>query len=328
MATPVFTALRERYPEARIACLIRSYAQKIVADSGWFDEVIAIDDKSKEGRQAQKDAIRSFSPEAAIVMPNSWSSVLPLWRAGCRKIYGYKRNGRSIILKDGPKPLRENGKIKAIPTTDYYVELGRYLGLTMPETVQPHLVISGQLQERAEKIYSKYNITAGDMVIGLNPGASFGSSKCWPTEYYARLAEMLEKHYCCRLFMFTAPGEEEIAREIMAETTASVIDMRDEGLDLDLLKPLIKRCSLLVTNDTGPRHYAVALDVSVAVIFGSTDPGLTASNLEKTATIRVDIECSPCQQKKCPLEHHKCMKELLPDVVFAQVRELLERSNK
>ena len=163
------------------------------------------------------------------------------------------------------------------------------------------------------------------MVIGLNPGASFGSSKCWPTEYYAKLAEMLEKQYCSRVFMFTAPGEEQIAQEIMAKTNASIIDMRKEGLDLDLLKPLVKRCSLLVTNDTGPRHYAVAFGVPVAVIFGSTDPGLTASNLEKTATIRLELECSPCQQKICPLEHHRCMKDLKPESVFLQIRELMER---
>ena len=324
MATPVFDALRKAYPKAEIVGLVRKYAVDIIANSGWFDRVIGIDDKSKAGRKEQVQAIKKFSPEAAIVFPNSWSSILPILRAGCFKIYGYKRNGRGIILKGGPKPIRENGKIKPIPTTDYYVELGRYLGLEIADEVQPHLVINDQAQQRADKIYSKYNILADDVVVGLNPGASFGSSKCWPTKYYAELAERLEKHYHCRLLMFTAPGEERIAEEIMEYTNASIVDMRKEGLDLDLLKPLIKRCKFLVTNDTGPRHYAVAMNVPVAVIFGSTDPGLTASNLDMTATIRLDIECSPCQQKICPLGHHKCMQDLTVDMVFDQIRELVE----
>ncbi len=324
MATVVFEGLRASFPDAQIACLIRGYASKMVCESPWFDRIISIDDKSKAGRKQQVKDIREFAPDIAIVLPNSWSSILPIWRAGCRRIYGYRRNGRSIILKDGPSPIREKGKIKAIATTEYYAELGRYLGLAMPAVIQPRLYISDELEHRAKKIFTKYNILADDMVVGLNPGASFGSSKCWPTEYYARLAEILEKHYCCRLLMFTAPGEEQIAQEIMAQTDASIIDMRHEGLDLDLLKPLIKRCGLLVTNDTGPRHYAVAFDVPVAVIFGSTDPGLTASNLEKTATIRLELECSPCQQKICPLGHHRCMKELMPDMVFQQIRELVK----
>ncbi|MBN2063245.1 MAG: lipopolysaccharide heptosyltransferase II [Sedimentisphaerales bacterium] len=325
MATPVFEALRQSYPQAEIMALVRSYACDILDGSPWFDRVVGVDDKSGAGRSAQIAAVREFGAESALVFPNSWSSLLPIWRGGCRKIYGYRRNFRGLLLKGGPYPPRSGMKIKAVPTTDYYAELGRYLGLTLPEVVEPRLYVSEEAEERAGTIYNKYGISASDMVVGLNPGASFGSSKCWPGRYYAELAERLEGEYGCRLFMFTAPGEERIAQEIMGATKAGVIDMRNEGLDLSLLKPLVKRCCLLVTNDTGPRHYAVAFGVPVAVLFGSTDPGLTASNLEKTATIRLDIECSPCQEKVCPLGHHKCMEDMTVDMVYGEVRDLMLR---
>ena len=325
MATPVYDSVRLTWPDAEIVGLVRNYAVDVLSGGPWFDRVVGLDDGSKEGKKQQTAMVKEFGPDVAIVLPNSWSSALPIWKAGCRNIYGYRRDFRGLILKDGPKPIKEGGKIKPMPTTDYYDDLCRFLGLKQPESFMPHLYIDEVLQNRADAIYAKHGIAEEEKVIGLNPGASFGSSKCWLTEYYAELAERLQDKYKCRLFMFTAPGEDRIADEIMAKTRADIIEMRKEGLDLGLLKPLINRCEMLVTNDTGPRHYAVAFDKPVAVIFGSTDPGLTASNLDKTATIRIDIECSPCQQKICPLGHHKCMKDLTVDMVFGQVVDLIEK---
>ena len=324
MATPVYDSVRSTWPDAEIIGLVRKYAVDILSGNPWFDKVVGIDDGSKTGKKQQTAMVSEFAPDAAIVLPNSWSSALPIWKAGCRNIYGYRRDFRGIILKAGPKPVKEGGKIKPMPTTDYYRDLCEFLGLKMPDSFMPHLFIDDALQSRAGSIYAKHGIAENERVIGLNPGASFGASKCWPPEYYAELAKRLQDKYSCRLFMFTAPGEDRIADEIMAHTKADIIEMRKEGLDLALLKPLINRCEMLITNDTGPRHYAVAFDKPVAVIFGSTDPGLTASNLDKTATIRIDIECSPCQQKICPLGHHKCMKDLTVDMVFDQVVDLYE----
>ncbi len=326
MATPVYDSVRATWPDAEIVGLVRNYAVDILGGGPWFDRVAGIDDGSKAGKSCQVALIKEFAPDIAIVLPNSWSSALPIWKAGCRNIFGYRRDFRGLILRAGPKPIKEGGRIKPMPTTDYYRDLCSFLGLKIPDSFMPHLYIDQELQARANLIYSKYNIDKDERVIGLNPGASFGSSKCWPAEYYAELAKRLQDKYKCRLFMFTAPGEDQIADEIMSYAKADIIEMRKEGLDLALLKPLINRCEMLVTNDTGPRHYAVAFDKPVAVIFGSTDPGLTASNLEKTATIRLDIECSPCQKKICPLEHHKCMKDLSVDMVFSQIVDLMEKN--
>ncbi|MEE9556683.1 MAG: glycosyltransferase family 9 protein, partial [Candidatus Adiutricales bacterium] len=168
-----------------------------------------------------------------------------------------------------------------------------------------------------------YNINPDDMVIGLNPGAKFGASKCWPAEYFARLAELFEEEWGARVLLFSGPGEEEIAAVITKASRANIAVLGSVRLDLALLKPLVKRCALLVTNDTGPRHYAVAYDVPVAVIFGSTDPALTASNLEKTATLRRDLDCSPCHKKICPYDHD-CMSLISPEEVFQESAKLLK----
>ena len=161
------------------------------------------------------------------------------------------------------------------------------------------------------------------MVIGLNPGAKFGSSKCWPPHYFSDLADMLAKRWDCKLLLFIGPGEEDLGRSIAEASNARIIDTGPDRVDLALLKPLIKRCQLLVTNDTGPRHYAVAFEVPVLVIMGPTDPRYTDTNLEKTLVLRQELDCSPCHEKTCSLDH-ECMAGITPEDVLKGSEKLLE----
>ena len=166
---------------------------------------------------------------------------------------------------------------------------------------------------------------AGDKVIGLNPGASFGSSKCWPAQNFARTAELFEEKTGARILLFAGPGEDEIVKAILSKTSAKIINTAPDRVDLELLKPLVKRCNLFVTNDTGPRHYAVAFDVPAVVIMGPTDPRYTSSNLDKTIVIRVDLDCSPCHKKTCPADH-RCMTQITPEMVLEAGEKLLSES--
>jgi heptosyltransferase-2 len=79
--------------------------------------------------------------------------------------------------------------------------------------------------------------------------------------------------------LFGGPGEEEILQAIRDRAQDDVIDVRPDRIDLEMLKPMVKRCNLFITNDTGPRHYAVAFDVPAVVIMGPTDPRYTNANL-------------------------------------------------
>ena len=80
-----------------------------------------------------------------------------------------------------------------------------------------------------------------------------------------------------------------------------------------------------MTNDTGPRHIAVAFDRPIVVFFGPSDIRYTNFHLEKAVVLmRRDLPCLPCRRRVCPLGHHKCMKEILPEEVFGHVRRILE----
>ena len=325
MATPTFDCLRHNFPEATMTGLIRPYVKGVIEDGPWFDNLIACNDKTINGFFEAIGKIRRLKPDLTIVLPNSFRSALMARLGGSKHIYGYRREGRSIFLNGGPRPKRNNHRIVPVPMRDYYLDICRWLQLKIPQAGKPHLFFSGCLEAKAANLLQRYGITSRDMVIGLNPGAKYGSSKCWPPHYFASLADLLASRWNSKLILFIGPGEEDLGRSIAEASNATIINTGPENVDLELLKPLIKRCQLLVTNDTGPRHYAVAFEVPVIVIMGPTDPRYTNANLEKTLILRQELDCSPCHEKTCPLDH-ECMSGISPEDVLKGSEKLLEET--
>lgn len=325
MATPTFECIRQNYPNAHRVGLIRGYTRGVVEDGPWFDQLIDATDKTVAGFVRLVYQIRRLQPDLALLLPNSLRSALIARLGGVKKIYGYRRNGRTMLLSGGPVPRRENHRIIPVPMREYYLEICRSLQLTVAPLNKPRLFISEALQERGDRLLRRYGIAAGDMVIGLNPGAKFGSSKCWPPENFARLAELLCERWNCKLLLFIGPGEQEIGNRIAELSRVTIIDTGPDGVDLALLKPLIKRCQLLVTNDTGPRHYAVAFDIPVVVIMGPTDPRYTQANLERTIVLRQELECSPCHLKECG-QDHGCMRGITPQAVLEASAQMIKEN--
>jgi heptosyltransferase-2 len=324
MATPTFECIRQNYPAARIIGLIRQYAGGVVEDGPWFDDLIKVNDKTIRSVFQAACRIRRLNPGMAFVLPNSFRSVLIARFGGAKKIYGYRRNGRSFLMSGGPLPLHKNKRFIPRPMTDYYLEICRWLNLTTPVQSRPRLYMSDAIQEKGRRFLKRYCISNDDTVIGMNPGAQFGSSKCWPPAHFARLAELLSQRWNCKILLFIGPGEEDIGIKIVKLSRAKIINTGPDKVDLALLKPLIQRCRLLVTNDTGPRHYAVAFDIPVVVIMGPTDSRYTQSNLEKTIVLRRETECSPCHLKECTLDH-RCMTEITPEMVLQAGKQLLQK---
>ncbi len=324
MATPAFDCLRQNFPEARMIAVIRKYARGVIEDGPWFDQIIECHDKSLQELIGTVRTIRRLKPDLAVVLPNSFRSALLARLGGAGQICGYCRNGRTMLLTGGPTPKRSGKDWLPVPMTQYYLELCRWLKLKIPQALRPRLFFSEALQTRSQKLLERYGIASGDMVIGLNPGAQFGSSKCWPPDYFASLAKMISEHWQCKLLLFVGPGEDKLGQSITRLSNGTIINTGPDRIDLALLKPLIQRCQLLITNDTGPRHYAVAFDVPVVVIMGPTDPRFTDANLGKTIVLRQQLDCSPCHDKTCPLDH-ECMTGITPRDVLRGSQKLLEK---
>ncbi len=324
MATPTFNCLRQNYSEAKIIGVIRNYAKGVVEDGPWFDQIIGCDDKTVKGFYKLVQTIRNQNPDIAIVLPSSFRSALAVWLGGVKEIYGYRRNHRLSLFSGGPRPIRTENGILPIPMVEYYMEICRWFHLETSDGIKPELFLSDSLKEKGEQLLGSYGIESDEMIIGMNPGAKFGSSKCWPPEYFAKLAELFMGRWDCKVLLFVGPGEEKIAQSIIKTSKAPIINTGPDKVDLALLKHLVRRCQLLVTNDTGPRHYAIAFDIPVIVIMGPTDPRYTFANLERTLVLREELDCSPCHKKICPRDH-ECMLMIKPETVLKGSEDLLEK---
>lgn len=323
MAEPVIRCLKQHYPEARIAVALRPYAAKILDGHPDVDNLIPCPDQSFSGIRKVAEAICKEAPDLAILLPNSFRSFLSVRLAGVKRIVGYRRGLRRLLVQ-GPSSPKENGKFQPVPMTDYYLGLLNWMKLSMDGPITPRLYLTEDEAARGAALLNKHGIEDKDHVIALNPGAQFGSSKCWPPKYFAELADKVHERYASKLLLLVGPGEDAIADEIVATAKAPIINTGPDKTDLGVLKALARRTDLMVTNDTGPRHYAVAFDKPVVVLMGPTDPRHTNCHLEKTVILREDLPCMPCHKKVCPIDH-PCMQEMTPDKVFRAVQQIMDQ---
>ncbi len=181
--------------------------------------------------------------------------------------------------------------------------------------------ISGEYEDKAKELFKKYDIGKNPFFL-MNPGASYGSSKLWTVEGFARTADLLKEVVACNIVLTSGPGETGLADEIEKHSKSGLINLSRASISLDIFKVIVKRCMLLITWDSWPIHFAVALNRPVVVLMGPNDPRYTESEYETGKVIREDIECSPCQLKTCPTDR-RCMTMITPEKVVQTCIDVL-----
>ncbi|MCK5271713.1 MAG: hypothetical protein KAJ52_04015, partial [Sedimentisphaerales bacterium] len=179
-----------------------------------------------------------------------------------------------------------------------------------------------------DELFKRWHLSDEERPVIMVPGGAFGPSKCWPAERFAQVADKLtDDGY--RVIISCAPDdlERDIARRIASTAKNNIFSLADEKLSLSGLKELIRRCCLMVANDTGPCHIAAAFDVPLVTLFGPTDPRWTATGYENEIRLRVDTDCGPCQRKTCS-EDHRCLTEIEVDDVYNAAKKLLTPGDK
>ncbi|MEK6642479.1 MAG: lipopolysaccharide heptosyltransferase II [Planctomycetota bacterium] len=325
MATAALRSIRQRFGSSRIVHLMRPYVGDVLAGTGFADsDVYWPDRKAKSAPRSTVELIRRLRRERfdlAVLLTNSFRSAMVARLAGANRCVGYAREGRGWLLTDRLKPrVGTDGKFSPVPALDYYNDVARHLGCD-------------DVSDRLELATKPTDETAIDARLGamdserplvvLNPGANYGSAKCWPAEYYAEVADTLIRRHGARVVASLSPTERPIAERLAAAAKEPLEIFVDPPLGLGPLKALVRRCQLLITNDTGPRHFAAAFDVPVITVFGSSDPAWTVTRFARERTVMLNLECQPCMERECPLEHHNCMKELPALMVIAQAAEVL-----
>ncbi len=325
MATPAIRAVRERFPQARLLAVCRPYVKALLDGSPWFDDIILYDKKGNWS-QSGLGVIRRLRDErcdAAVLFPNSFRSALFAWLGKCRRRIGFARSGRSLLLSDRLQSIKdEHGRFKPSPIIDDYNRLVKPLGIDDPG-YRMELFTTSTDEAAAERVWSGENLHRYSEVIGFNSGGAFGAAKHWPIEHFAKLAQEFVDRRGSAVLVLCGPAERDLAREIVKQANRrSVVSLAEREVSLGLTKACVRRLDLLVTTDSGPRHFAAAFNRPVVSLFGPTFIDWTITWFAKEKCLQKKVECGPCQRRVCPLDH-RCMRDLRVDDVFAASVELL-----
>lgn len=322
MATPLLEALHESCPQARKDFLIKPYLRGLLDSAPWLGNVFLM---SKDQHfWAVRSALARTRYDWGILLSNSLRPAVLMWAAGVRRRIGYVRNGRGPLLTDGlafPDTKKDTLPFRMI---DFYGQIGRVLDLSNPQRPM-RLYIDPSDSQRADTLYAQGGVTNTRPVVGLNPGAKYGSSKLWPTRYFAQTADTLVERLRAQIVILAGPGEDALAQEIQRQMRHPAIAFDSFQVSLQMLKAMTQKLDLMITNDTGPRHIATALGVPTVVVFGPTHKTWGDTGAATSIELSVPVDCGPCMKRTCPLGHHACMENLNPDAVISAATTLLDR---
>ncbi len=264
--------------------------------------------------------IRKLGAEEVMILPNSFRSAWWAWRAGIPRRWGYAGDFRRPLLRPAvrrPRSPRAKGAHRH--QLNDYDRLLEAMGLEPVGTRRPRLEPSAEHRETARRVFEDHGCgAAGKRLVGLFPGGAFGPSKRWPAGRFAAVArELAVAHATHDVVVIAGPGEEEIARSI-SHDPGRPLPVVGPDLDLAELAAALGRLSLLITNDSGPMHLAAAVGTPCLALFGPTDPRRTAPLGPDHRVLSTSRWCSPCFRRRCPLLHHRCLRDIrVEDVVRA-----------
>jgi len=321
MATPVLEAAlaSPRFSEVKI--VLRRHLVGVLADGPCAPHLVPIATDAGE-----VDAYRRLAPGTLLLLTNSLGSAWRAWRARVPLRAGTALSGRRILLTHAALPATRAGRRLPAPTVHLQRDAAGLLGILVPD-LHPRLCVRDELRAAERRRLEHLGLEPGADYVLCCPGAAFGAAKLWPPERFAAVLDDLHGLKGWRAVVTGGPGEEELQDAVARACSHPAISLASQTRDLEGLKALVAGARLLLVGDSGPRWYAAAFDVPCVSVMGPNFPEVTATSLELAAIARVEgLECSPCLRKRCPLGHHRCLRDLEPERVLGAALEVLGRA--
>ena len=327
MATPTLRSLREFYGhKTRLVGIVRPYVQDVLGGTDWLDDLIPYDRRAEDPNLRTWSLVRRLCSEqfdSVILLTNSMRAAAIARVCRIPQRIGYVRYGRGPLLTERLYPPRTGLRLTPISAVDYYLHLAQAVGATV-ESRRPELGTLAADDRRAEAIWRKFGIDENRPVVVLNTGAAYGSAKEWPPEYFALLSRRIVQDLGGQVIVICGPLERETADQIVNVAGSNQVkSLSSENVSIGLSKSIVKRSQLLVSTDSGPRHFGAAFDVPTITLFGPTDPRWSENYQRSGVHLQKDVPCGPCAARTCPLGHHRCMRELTVEQVFGAATLLL-----
>jgi heptosyltransferase-2 len=336
MTTPALQRLREAHPKASITMLAPAKLADLWLHHPDLDQVLTVEPGESVFSVARK--IRKERFDTAVVFPNSPRSALETFLGRVPRRIGYARSWRSWFLTKAlppnpfHRPMRKRSEaeirklIRALAPaghTDYpeqahhiynYLRIVEALGAN-PRPAAPRIEVT---EQELKTVSIKWELGEETTPwIGLNPGAEYGLAKRWPADRFIAAAVELGKRTACRFMFFGVQGDNPLTSQIAAGIAQGLGDKPTRVLNLAgktslrELCALLRLCSVVITNDSGPMHLAAALGTPVVALFGSTTPELTGPGLAQSGRnvlLKTTASCAPCFLRRCPIDF-RCMHE-------------------
>ncbi len=325
LTTPLFKALREKFPKAYIAALVFTEHREIVEGNPFLNEVLLYDKKGTErglpGQFRFSRRLRAKKFDAVIHAHGTNRMHLAGWLAGIPIRIGYARRAPWALTHAHPYDKKEGERQEA----EYLFDLLAPLGITGPEKPEPYFPVTERANQSLKNLLSGLKIPEDRAWIVLSPSAS-DVTKMWPAERFAELVTRLEKEKE-KPTAFLAIGtakDQPIIQVLKQKTQVPVVDLSGQ-LSLGMLGALLKRSVLLVSNDSGPVHIATAVGCPVVSVFGRYEPGLGPNRWRplgnKCRVVAKDVSVIPPAERKFTY-----IDEIPVEAVRAAASELLTHS--
>ncbi|MFA5224654.1 MAG: lipopolysaccharide heptosyltransferase II [Candidatus Omnitrophota bacterium] len=324
LSTPVIKALRQKYPQAYISMIVSPYARDIVEANPYLDEVIIYDKdiKHKSWMRSLKFAsrLRKKRFDLAVILHPTNRMHLIAFLAGIPLRLGYNRKFGFLNNLRKKHSKQEGLRHEAEYNLDLFKELGisgNARDLFMP--------IKEESEEWARDLLASNGIKETDKLLAINPGASC-PSKIWPADRFAQVAEILAKQYNLKILVVAGAKDIPQANMVARKLGDKALNLSGKT-SLSHLASMLKRCSLFISNDSGPVHIASSLGVPVISIFGRNQPGLSPRRWgplgKRDKYLHKDIGCIQCLAHNCKKEF-ACLKAISVDDVLSAAESILK----
>jgi len=328
MTQPLLAALKEQYPESTIDVLASTWVAPIYRACSEVNQVIEAKFEHKQLqwslRKQLANDLAAKKYQVCFALPNSLKSALIPWLANIPFRIGYRgelRFGLINLSLDNPS------KINRPPMVEHYLALSRLLNeeqiTSSFKNITPKLNVSNTAKESVEAKLSAAKISATNIYV-MCPGAEYGPTKRWPTSHFADLAQrLIASNPNSQIILLGSKGDHALAQEITSQAKQNAhIHNWCGDTSLDEAIALIGMSKAVISNDSGLMHIAAALKTPQVAIFGSSDPAHTPPLSDQAKVIWLNLPCSPCHKRVCPLGHLNCLNDILPEQVFATLNTL------
>ena len=323
-STPFIKAIRDAYPDGYIACLLHPRCAEILKGSPRIDEIIIYDEEGQHkgiiGKLMLISYLRKIHFDIAFILHRSFTKALLVFLAGINERIGYPTKKRGLLLtRTIDLPEEEVHKV------EYFLGLARGSGIKVRETSYEFFVRDAD-RESVKKFLKRHGVADKDRLIVLCPGGNWGPKR-WPKKSFAELGDMLAAGLSAKIILSGAKKDAVLVEEIRGMMKSIPVISCGETT-LKELGALLERADLVVANDSGPMHLAVAMKSNVIALFGPTSPGLTGPYGKGNYRVMWKTEgCEvPCYDVTCT--DNRCMALITIEDVFEEAKKVLNAGNR